>query len=239
MIARAVRAGSHGARNVRVRSSHETFDLVGVEREVESLPRAVFGQSTIARDDCAAHLCGREADFVKRRFNEARVERDLKAEADGLARARLEVNDRRAAARAFAHYLNQVRTTLALPNAHAPAQAGLVVADARLALPGDRARERLRLGVAHVAHRGARGQLLYHLALEALPLAGEERRQRLELQTVAAQHLARLRREEREAHVPLAATARDILREALRRQRSFGLKGRVGFGSKFRHTRRR
>src|SRR5205085_5367223 len=98
----------------------------------------------------------------------------------------------------FAHYLNQVSAPLALPNAHAPAQAGLVVADARLALPGDRARERLRLGVAHVAHRGARGQLLYHLALEALPLDGEERRQRLELQTVAAQHLSRLRREERE-----------------------------------------
>src|SRR5881275_3433453 len=80
-------------------------------------------------------------------------------------------------------------------------------------------------------YRGARGQLLYHLALEALPLAGEQRRQRLELQAVAAQHLARLRGEEREAHVPLAAPARDVLREALRRQRSFGLKGLAGFGS--------
>jgi hypothetical protein len=171
VVARGLAPGRDGARHVGVGRGHQTLDLFGVEREVESLPRSVFGQRRVARDDGPAHLCVAESRRAQRPAQQTRVEGDLETEADRLTRARLEVYDRGRAALAVARDLDEVCASLALPAADPPPERRLVVADAPLGLARDRVGEAFGVGVGHVAHFDARGQLLDHRALEPLPLA--------------------------------------------------------------------
>src|SRR2546423_454027 len=82
----------------------------------------------------------------------------------------------------------------------------------------------------------ARSPAFDDLALERATRARKERRERVERDAKAFGERARLRREEREAQITLAALALDVLRQTLRAERALGLEVLCGFGT-VRHAR--